>query len=550
MLVMDASTSIGDTLEIAKQAIAEFYRGMQPVDRTGIIVFPRFNRPKEVAQRILPFTSDTTAIRVFVQQATTARGTPLNEALLKAIEMTSAEDSLRRRTIIVYTDGINDNNDNTAIEVIQQANRYNIPIFTIAVGRETDVDTLQQIAAQTGGLFFDTGAGQSFAGIYRRMSDLLHNKYDVNITKTASADTVSTGDTLLYTLRIENFGPAEAFDVTVTDSLPEGLTPLNWPGIQVGNVLTHTLPSLGVDAVEEITFAVIVTLSATDTVQLVNAAAVQAPCDIDSSNNAVTNTVLVAPSSDISVTKFARTDSFAVAASDTVWFARAGEKFSYTIKVVNLDSVDALDVVVQDFLPDSVHSTVGIDSLVLWNLGTLPGLADTLLTFEATVAPLMPIGTTELLNRVQVSASNEDPGKLDNNAAIFRVLSVVVPPPVDSLTDISVTKRVQSDSLVASGGDTTWFVRTGEKFVYSIHVVNEDTVDAFDVVVRDILPDSVTIADLPELEWQLGTLLAQADTVLTLEATLAARMPIGTNELLNQVAVSASNEDTTQLANN
>lgn len=45
---------------------------------------------------------------------------------------------------------------------------------------------------------------------------------DLKITKTASAGTVSVGDTISYTIKVENLGPETAMGVTVSDPLPRG----------------------------------------------------------------------------------------------------------------------------------------------------------------------------------------------------------------------------------------------------------------------------------------------------------------------------------------
>jgi uncharacterized repeat protein (TIGR01451 family) len=46
---------------------------------------------------------------------------------------------------------------------------------------------------------------------------------DLKVTKTASATTVTVGDTITYTIKVENLGPETATGVTVTDALPRGV---------------------------------------------------------------------------------------------------------------------------------------------------------------------------------------------------------------------------------------------------------------------------------------------------------------------------------------
>lgn len=44
---------------------------------------------------------------------------------------------------------------------------------------------------------------------------------DLKVTKTASAGTVNVGETITYTIKVENLGPETATGVTITDSLPK-----------------------------------------------------------------------------------------------------------------------------------------------------------------------------------------------------------------------------------------------------------------------------------------------------------------------------------------
>src|SRR4030067_2251567 len=52
----------------------------------------------------------------------------------------------------------------------------------------------------------------------------LPNEADLSITKTDSPDPVNVGDSLLYTITVTNNGPGNATGVTVTDTLPSGIT--------------------------------------------------------------------------------------------------------------------------------------------------------------------------------------------------------------------------------------------------------------------------------------------------------------------------------------
>ncbi|HET8813711.1 MAG TPA: hypothetical protein VFM51_01995 [Solirubrobacterales bacterium] len=46
---------------------------------------------------------------------------------------------------------------------------------------------------------------------------------DLKVTKTANVSTVNVGETITYTIKVENLGPETATGVTVTDPLPKGV---------------------------------------------------------------------------------------------------------------------------------------------------------------------------------------------------------------------------------------------------------------------------------------------------------------------------------------
>lgn len=53
---------------------------------------------------------------------------------------------------------------------------------------------------------------------------------DLALTKTATASPLPPGDPLVYTMTVDNFGPSEATGVTVTDTLPAGVTLVSTSG--------------------------------------------------------------------------------------------------------------------------------------------------------------------------------------------------------------------------------------------------------------------------------------------------------------------------------
>ena len=113
---------------------------------------------------------------------------------------------------------------------------------------------------------------------------------DLSIFKTDSPDPVNPGSNLTYTLSVANNGPGDATGVTVTDTLPAGVTfvsatPSQGTCNQVGGIVTCDLGTLNSGAAATITIVVIPNTPGT----LTNTAtAVANESDPDTENNTAT----------------------------------------------------------------------------------------------------------------------------------------------------------------------------------------------------------------------------------------------------------------------
>ena len=103
---------------------------------------------------------------------------------------------------------------------------------------------------------------------------------DLQIVKVASAAIIEPGETLTYTLTITNAGPADASNLTVTDTLPSALHYVSangggWSCNTIGAALTCQRASLSVGAASDITLVTTVDLLASGSV--INTASVNIP---------------------------------------------------------------------------------------------------------------------------------------------------------------------------------------------------------------------------------------------------------------------------------
>lgn len=295
---------------------------------------------------------------------------------------------------------------------------------------------------------------------------------DLAIVKTDSPDPISPGQQLTYTLTVTNNGPSLATGVTVTDTLPAGVTYQSATASQgnvghAGNTVTGELGSLASGATATITILVIV--DPTTRGVITNSATVTAnETDTNPDNNHDDEPTQVRAEVDLVIVK---TDS-----PDPVV---AGQALTYTLTVTNNGPSDATGVIVTDTLPagvtyQSATSSQGAVSqtggIVTATLGSLADGATATITILVTVNPAT---RGEIVNVATVTG-NEVELKPDNN-------SDEEPTQVQAQADLTLTKTDSPDPAVAGGSLT-----------YTLVVTNNGPSRATGVTVTDVLPSGLT----------------------------------------------------------
>ncbi|OAI39757.1 hypothetical protein AYO38_07075 [bacterium SCGC AG-212-C10] len=298
---------------------------------------------------------------------------------------------------------------------------------------------------------------------------------ELSITKTDSADPVTAGQNLTYTLTVNNAGLGAATLVAVSDTLPAGTTfvslssPPGWtcttPAAGSGGTISCTNPSLA-SGNAVLTVVVKVEASVASASVISNTATVSStPADSNPANDSATTTTTVTTSADLSATK---TD-----APDPVV---AGSEITYSITVSNAGPSDAQNWNLADTLPAgtslvSITQTSGPPAG-----GPLPAGASATATLIVKVAANVPSGTV-LTNSVSPSSTTPDPNAA-NNAGTATTTVV-------TSADVSITKTDSPDPVVAS-----------ENLTYTVTVSNAGPSDAQTVSWSDTLPSGTTFISL------------------------------------------------------
>ncbi|MFN3191205.1 MAG: SdrD B-like domain-containing protein [Aureliella sp.] len=215
----------------------------------------------------------------------------------------------------------------------------------------------------------------------------LNPAIDLEVTKVDSADPVIAGNDLVYTMVVTNNGPSTATNVSLSDTLPAGVTftsGTSTQGTTANNngVFTADIGTLASGASATVTLTVGVDPGTTGTID--NTASVTATeTETNSANNTASQSTTVNQSVDLQLTKTESTN-----------IVSTGSALAYTIVVTNNGPSTATSVQVTDTLPSElsfVSGTTTVGTLtnngndVTVDVGTLAPGASATITINTTV---------------------------------------------------------------------------------------------------------------------------------------------------------------------
>lgn len=187
ILVIDDSGSMQATdfaptrLEAAKSAADFLIRSLDPNDLAGVVVF------ESGATTAAYLSKDKDRVRQKLAAITPKTGaTAIGDGLALAIDMAESIPN-SRNAIILLSDGVNNAGVITPDEAVASAKAAGIPVFTVGMGStqpvvigydyvgnpqyaQVDQATLQSIAEQTGGKYFQAVDDNTLSGIYAGLS--------------------------------------------------------------------------------------------------------------------------------------------------------------------------------------------------------------------------------------------------------------------------------------------------------------------------------------------------------------------------------------------
>ncbi|MBC8535831.1 DUF7507 domain-containing protein [Feifania hominis] len=348
--------------------------------------------------------------------------------------------------------------------------------FAIPAGTLSPGDTFLRLRLTTDSLSGATGiqdgrsVGPASDGEVEDYLITLAAIADLAVVKTADRATLTTGETITYTIAVSNLGPDPATDSVLHDVAPAeltgvlystdaGVTWFVWPGsLSLGTLApgaSNTILLRGV-------------YSAAGNGAVANTAEVTTSAtDPDLSNNTSTVITPVVPSADLSVTKTADPAS-----------VTAGQQLTYTLRVANGGPNTAQNVILTDAVPSAVlnveYSTDGGVTYQPWS-GSL-SLGD--MAINAVESVLIrgivdPAASGSIVNTAIVASVTPDPDLSNNTSSVET--------PVEESADISVVKLGSPKP-----------VQAGQTLSYTVAVANAGPSVAQAVTLTDPVTGELT----------------------------------------------------------
>ncbi len=356
---------------------------------------------------------------------------------------------------------------------------------------------------------------------------------DLTITKTHTGNFTQGQTGATYTIAVTNSGSGPATGVvTVTDSLPSGLTPTTLSGTGWGCTLSTLTCTRGDALAANASFpplTLTVTVASNAPASVTNTATVSGGGETRTDNNTATDVATVGAGADLTIDK-AHTGSFT-----------RGQTGTYTITVRNAGAgITAGSITVIDTLPTGLTATAfaGIG----WTCATLPTLSCTRNEAIAAGASAPPLTLT-------VNVATNAPATVTNTAA------------VSGGGDVNLANNSDADPTIIGGEPDLTIEKThtgnftrGQTGTYAITVRNAGAVATSGAItVTDTLPTGLTATAFAGTGWSctLSPLsCTRSDSIgagasaspLTLTVTVAATAPASVS---NTATVSGGGESNT-----
>jgi len=397
---------------------------------------------------------------------------------------------------------------------------------------------------------------------------------DLQLTQTAHTDSIKSAqhfvtndEIFFYRLQLENIGQAVAQNVVVSDTLPLGINLVSSdPTATVSeNILTWNIGNMAVNATAVLSLQCRVQTDAlppnTSLINKARATALNEPSTLLANNYAelAVSYYKIASNFDLQVTYSVVADSLFDHNSKLIPAIEKSETAQFIIQVKNNGPIESDQATLRNILPTEIAvdntspAPAQMDGQFIWQLPVL-GVGEVWqVTYTGSFSGDGPF--PKVLGATAVVQADQDTNTVNNSAAVD--LAVYEKNETKEQCDVWITQTAQTDSVVVSGSDSTFYTNSKNTFAYVLKIGNQSAFAAEQVVLACDLPDNADFVSAQPAPsrisadscfWEFATLENNVKLLLYMQAH--DDLPIGKNYLLNSATISAENEDPGKLNNN
>jgi Ca-activated chloride channel family protein len=180
-LLLDTSDSMDKVIESVGEAAEKFFeQALGPEDVAFVVDFD--TRPRLARSS----TGDTEDLMRSIRSLEARGNTALYDSI--AFSLQQFDDKVRRKALVVVTDGLDSTSQLLPRRCIQQARHYGVPVYLIVMGAHSRADERRQvaftaaIARQTGGRTFYLSDLDDLDEVYSQISAELRSQYLFAVT--------------------------------------------------------------------------------------------------------------------------------------------------------------------------------------------------------------------------------------------------------------------------------------------------------------------------------------------------------------------------------
>lgn len=225
VVLFDSSFSMRKIFGDAQAAALRFVENLPPESTVDFFDF-------DTKVRELPAT-DRAALLAAIRDIKADGSTKLYDAIVKGLAKCEGH---RRSAVVVFTDGFDARVDDvghgsraTEEQVLEAVAKTQVPLFTVAYGEKPDEQTLQRLAADSGGAYFRAQA-DTVGGVFDQIAGLVDRDYRITYRRPAKVAASNT--------------PFITFMIDVSGSMNDSPTATN-PGRRLDRAKDVLRPFLG-----------------------------------------------------------------------------------------------------------------------------------------------------------------------------------------------------------------------------------------------------------------------------------------------------------------